>query len=87
MGLINCPVNKKSFNNKKIGVTEYLSLKCKVSNNSEVMLIHNKMMSVSPLTTHIDINQVAKKIDKNLISMKVKTIDSWFKNILKKNLK
>lgn len=87
MGLINCPVNKKSFNYKKIGVTEYLSLKCKVSNNSEVMLIHNKKMSVSPLTTHIDINQVAKKIDKNLIIMKVKTIDSWFKKYFKKKPK
>lgn len=87
MGLINCPVNKKFFNYKKIGVTEYLSLKCKVSNNSEVMLIHNKKMSVSPLTTHIDINQVAKKIDKNLIIMKVKTIDSWFKKYFKKKPK
>ena len=34
-GIINCPINKNVF--KKIGVTEYLSSKCNVNDNSEVM--------------------------------------------------
>ena len=30
------------------------------------MLIRNKILSVSPITTHIDIQDVSKKLNKNL---------------------
>jgi 4-hydroxy-L-threonine phosphate dehydrogenase PdxA len=87
IGIINCAINKKLLNKSKIGVTEYLASKCKVKNNSEVMLISNKKISVSPITTHIDINQISKKIKKNLIINKVKTIQYWFKKRLKRKPK
>ena len=78
-GLINCPINKKLLKKEKIGVTEYLSSKCKIRNNSEVMLIKNEKLGVSPITTHIDVNEVSKKIKKEIIVNKVKTIIDNYK--------
>ena len=81
-GVINCPINKDLLKMKKIGVTEYLAKKCKINNSSEVMLIHNKKISVTPITTHIDIKNVSKSIKiKNIIN-KSNTIEKWFKKIL-----
>ncbi len=77
-GVINCAINKNLLNRNKIGVTEYLAHKCGVKNNSEVMLIHNNKLSVCPVTTHIDIKQVSKKLYSNVIIKKIKTINTWF---------
>ena len=41
-GIINCPINKELLNKKNYGITELLASKCKVKNNSEVMLIKIK---------------------------------------------
>ena len=61
--LINGPISKTTFlKGKYNGITEYLASKTKSLN--EVMLIFNKKLSVSPITTHIPINQVAQKIKK-----------------------
>ena len=60
LGLVNCPIDKKLLLKKNVGVTEVLSKKCGVKNNSEVMLIRNKKFAVSPITTHIDIKDVPK---------------------------
>ena len=76
-GIINCPVDKKLINNK--GVTEYLAYRCKIKKNTEVMLIKSKNLAVSPLTTHEDIKNISKKIDKNCIVKKVFLINSWYK--------
>ena len=81
-GIVNCPVSKELLNKKNYGITELLASKCKIKNNSEVMLIKSKKLSVSPITTHIDIKDVPKNIKKNLIIKKIQTINSWF---LKKN--
>ncbi len=78
-GIINCPINKNLLYKKKTGVTEYLARKCKIYDNSEVMLIFNKELSVTPVTTHIDIKNVSKKISANNIVNKSKTINYWFK--------
>ena len=64
-GIINCAIDKNLLNRKKIGVTEYLASKCKLKNNKEVMLIRNKSLSVVPITTHIDLKDVSKKLVKN----------------------
>ena len=77
-GIINCPINKKLFYPKKIGVTEYLASKCKIKKNSEVMLIANNNFAVSPITTHINLKHVSKSINKEKIIKKIKTINSWF---------
>ena len=81
--LINGPVSKKSFLKKKfLGVTEYISNK--TSSKNEVMLIYNDKISVSPITTHIPIKHVAKKITKEKIISNIKKIENFYKLKLKK---
>ena len=51
--LINGPIEKKFFLKKKYpGMTEYFAAKVKKT-NEEVMLIYNKNLAVSPVTTHL----------------------------------
>ena len=80
---INGPISKKYFlNNKFLGITEYLTSKFKISNTA--MLIYNKKLSVCPITTHLSIKDVPKKITKKLIINNIKTINNFFKKNLKK---
>ena len=85
-GFINCPINKSILPNKS-GVTEYLAKKCKIKKDTEVMLIKTKNFSVIPLTTHINLKQVSKKIKPTLIKKKIYTYNNWFKKIYKKKPK
>ena len=74
---INGPISKKFFlKNKFLGITEYLASKTKTKRYA--MLIYNKNLSVSPLTTHLPLKLVSKKINKNLIIEKVKIINNFF---------
>ncbi len=76
---INGPISKKNFLNKKyLGITEYISKKFSVKESC--MLIYNKKLSVSPVTTHLPIKQVAKKINKKKIILKIKLINNFYKN-------
>ena len=80
--LINGPISKKTFlNNKKLGITEYISDKFHVKNNA--MLIFNKKLAVCPLTTHVPLKYVSKNINKKLIINKIKLIDNFYKQKLK----
>jgi len=84
LGFINCPVSKEHlFKNKYQGITEYLSSKTSRKGN-EVMLIYNKKLSVSPVTTHIPLSQVNKNISQNKIVKKVKVINNFYKKVFKK---
>ena len=79
---INGPINKKTFLNKKfLGITEFISKK--FNENKVGMLIYNKELSVSPITTHIPIKLVSKKINRKLIEEKISILNSFFKKILK----
>ena len=51
------------------------------------MLIYNKDLSVCPLTTHLPLKKVSKKISKNLIREKIKLIDKFYKNYFNKKPK
>ena len=84
LGLINCPIDKKLLLKKNIGVTELLSKKCNVRNNSEVMLIRNKKFAVSPITTHINIKNVSKNIKSKIIISKILTIHKFYRKFFKK---
>ena len=79
LGIINCPINKGLLKNKFVGVTEYFAKKCNLRQNSEVMLIKNEQLAVSPITTHIDVNKISRSINKEKIIKKIKIIDLWFK--------
>jgi len=84
-GLINCPINKEIFK-KKIGVTEYIASKNKTK-NKEVMLIYNDLFSVSPITTHVNLKDVVKSLNSEKISEKIKTINKFYAQKLKKKAK
>tara|TARA_B100000886_G_scaffold74629_1_gene48171 strand:+ start:1090 stop:2052 length:963 start_codon:yes stop_codon:yes gene_type:complete len=82
-GLINGPISKKSFlKGKYNGITEYLAKKTNAKN--PVMLIYNKKLAVSPLTTHIPISKVPKHVKKKDIIIKIKKINSFYKKYIKK---
>ena len=84
LGFINCPVSKEHlFKNKYQGVTEFLSKKTNKI-GKEVMLIYNDELSVSPITTHIPLSQVNKKINQHKIVKKVKIINNFYKKIFNK---
>ena len=75
---INGPISKKSFLNKKFpGITEYIANKTGVKKYA--MLIYNKNLSVCPLTTHIPLKNVSKKINRKNIQDKVLLINSFYK--------
>jgi 4-hydroxythreonine-4-phosphate dehydrogenase len=75
---INGPVSKKSFlKGKTLGITEYLANKTK--KNKVAMLIFNKNLSVSPLTTHLALKNVHKKITKQKIYTQVNLINNFYK--------
>ncbi len=86
-GIINCAIDKSLLQKNKTGVTEYLASKCNVKKNTEVMMISNPLLNVVPLTTHLDIKDVSKKIDKTTIFNKVLSLDKCFKKIFKKRPK
>ncbi len=84
-GIINCSINKQLIkSSRKKGVTEYLASKCNINDHSEVMMIHNKRLSVVPLTTHINIKDVSKAISSNLIIKKINTLNKDYKKLFKK---
>ena len=84
--LINGPISKKYFLRKKYpGITEYVGKK--TNSKETVMLIYNKNLSVSPLTTHIPLKNVVKFIKKKRIINHVNKIDNFYKAKLKKTPK
>ena len=75
---INGPVSKKYFlRGKSLGITEYLAKKTK--KKDVAMLIFNKNLSVSPLTTHLALKDVHKKITKQKIYTQVNLINKFYK--------
>ena len=83
---INGPISKKTFLKKKYnGITEFLAEKTNTKNFA--MIIYNKNLSVCPLTTHLPIKYVSKKINKSDIINKIKIIDKFWKNKFNKKVK
>ena len=83
--LINGPISKKYFLKSKYpGMTEFFASKLG-KKNKEVMLIYNKKNSVSPITTHYPLKKIFKKITKEQIFSKVKTINNFYRKYLNKS--
>ena len=79
INLINGPINKKKILKQRfLGITEYLDFKTK-SKGKTVMLIYNKNLSVSPLTTHLPLKKVHRYINKKKIINHVKQIAEFYK--------
>ncbi len=82
--IINGPISKKHFLQDRFpGITEYLAHKSKTKNYA--MLIYNNKLSVCPITTHIPLKDVHKKISKKKIIDKIQLIVNFYKKELKKN--
>ena len=83
---INGPISKKTFLKKKFnGITEYLAHK--TNTKKFAMIIYNKNLSVCPLTTHLPIKHVNKRINKLEIINKVKLINNFWKKKFGKQVK
>jgi len=83
---INGPISKKTFLKKKYnGVTEYIADKTNTKNFA--MIIYNKNLSVCPLTTHLPIKYVSKKINQLEIFNKVKLVNKFWKEKFNKQVK
>ena len=79
--LINGPINKtKTLKKKHLGVTEYVAKN--FNQKKFAMLIYNDSLSVCPITTHLPIKLVSKKITKKLIKEKITIINQFYINIL-----
>jgi 4-hydroxy-L-threonine phosphate dehydrogenase PdxA len=83
---INGPISKKTFLKKKYnGITEYLAKK--TNTKKFAMIIYNSKLSVCPLTTHLPIKYVSKRISKLEIIDKVKIINKFWKEKFNKQIK
>ena len=83
-GLINGPISKKTFLKERFfGMTEYFASKTSIK-GTFAMLIYNKKLSVSPLTTHIPLKNIHKSITKNKIINQVILINKFYKKKFKK---
>ena len=85
--LINGPIIKENFlKGKYPGITEYLGSKLKTKKNAS-MLIFNKNLSVSPITTHVPLKSVHKSLDKPKIKNHIRILNKFFIQFLKKKPK
>ena len=79
--VINGPISKKYFlNNKYLGITEFISNY--FSKKNTCMLIYNKNLSVVPLTTHLPLKFVCRKINQGDIQKKIELIDDFYTNYI-----
>ena len=71
--LVTLPINKSIFKKKMNfnGMTEYLA---KINKKDTNMLMHGEKFSIIPLTTHINLNDVSKFIDKKFIKSSIQKI-------------
>ena len=82
-GLINGPISKKHFlKNKFLGITEFLAHK--TNSKKYAMVIFNKNLSVSPITTHLPLKDVHKQISKNKIIDHINLIENFYKKYFNK---
>ena len=79
------PINKfimKSNNFKFNGHTEYLGHLSKF-NKKPIMMLESEKLRVVPLTTHIPISSVSKKLNTKMIIEKINILNNELKNIYK----
>ncbi len=80
---INGPISKKHFLSKKyLGMTEYISEY--FSKKNTCMLIFNKNLSVCPVTTHLPIKMVSRKINEKNLKNKVYLINNFYEKFINK---
>ena len=84
--VINGPISKRHFLKKQhLGITEYIS--DQFLEDNVCMLIFNKNLSVSTITTHLPLKLVAKNINQKKIKDKIKLIRTFYIKQFNKNPK
>ena len=78
---INGPISKKSFLDKKFLGDKYIAKKFK--SKKIAMLIYNQNLSVCPITTHLPISLVSKKLSELKIIEKARLVNDFYKKYLK----
>ena len=80
--LLNGPINKaETLKKSYLGVTEYIAHS--FNKKKYAMLIYNKDLSVCPVTTHLPLKLVTKKITRKIIKEKILIVDNFFKKVLR----
>ncbi|WP_440676106.1 4-hydroxythreonine-4-phosphate dehydrogenase PdxA [Candidatus Pelagibacter sp. HIMB1593] len=83
---INGPISKKYFLKKKyLGMTEYISDNFSIKKTC--MLIFNKKLSVSPITTHLPLKLVVKNLNSKKIEDNISLVQKFFKTEFNKKPK
>ena len=83
--IVTNPINKfimKSNNFKFNGHTEYLGYLSKINKNP-VMMLETDKLRVVPLTTHIPISSVSKKLNAKMIIEKIKVLNKELTSVYK----
>jgi len=82
--MINGPISKKSFlQGRYLGITEYLASKTG-KKDKVAMLIYTPKLSVSPITTHLPLKDVSKKISKLKIINNIVLVNNFYLKVLRK---
>ena len=85
--LVTLPINKSIFKREMefIGMTEYLA---KINKKKTMMLMHGEKFSIIPLTTHINLNDVKKFLNKKYLNNSLNVIiDQTRRNIYNLKIK
>ena len=87
LGIINGPVSKETFLNKKFnGITEFIAYKIG-RYNKVAMLIYNKKLAVTPIVTHIPVKKISQKLNVKKIVNQIKEIVFFYNKYFKKKIK
>ena len=72
LGIINGPVSKETFLNKKFnGITEFIAYK--IGRYDRVpMLIYSKKLAVTPIVTHIPVKKISQNLNVKKIVNQIK---------------
>ena len=87
LGIINGPVSKETFLNKKFnGITEFIAYKTG-RYGKVAMLIYSKKLTVTPITTHVPVKKISQKLNVKKIVSQIKEIVFFYNKYLKKKSK
>ena len=79
--MINGPINKtRTLKKKYLGMTEFTAKNFNI--DKFAMLIYNRKLSVCPITTHLPIKLVSKKITKKKVKDKIIVVNNFYKKYL-----
>ncbi|MDA9701927.1 4-hydroxythreonine-4-phosphate dehydrogenase PdxA [Candidatus Pelagibacter sp.] len=80
--MINGPINKtRTLKKKYLGMTEFTAKNFNI--DKFAMLIYNRKLSVCPITTHLPIKSVSKKITKKNVKDKIIVVNNFYKKYLR----